>query len=419
MSEDSNILTVTELNARLKKLIEENFRFVNLIGEISNFKIHSQSGHYYFTLKDETSQVQAVMWSTRNKALLFTPEEGMQVVVKGRISVFGLKGTYQVEVWEMQVQGEGELRLRFEKLKRKLHEEGLFDEELKKPMPQYPEAVALVTSRTGAVLQDFIKVTKRRYPVLEIYLYPVSVQGSAAADEVIKALKNVESLAKIGKIEPVDIIVIARGGGSLEDLWPFNEERLARAVHSCKIPVVSAIGHEIDYTICDFVADLRAPTPSAAAEIITPNMNDLIVNLGKFSYFYKSVVERKLQNLTKSIKEIEGNYYFNRPRDLVYNFYQRLDELSRLMTNLTNNRLASIKNRLKSFKQTLHHISPQNTMKKGFALIYKKKTDLDLFENEAQSEKDNIVITRASQLKKHDSVEISFFDNKKEAKITK
>jgi exodeoxyribonuclease VII large subunit len=370
-------------------------------------------------LKDDTSQVQAVMWSTRNKTLLFTPEDGMQVVVKGRISVFGAKGTYQVEVWEMQPQGEGELRLRFEKLKRKLHDEGLFDEELKKPLPQYPENAAVITSRTGAVLQDFINIIKRRFPVLGVYLFPVNVQGPGAADEVIKALKHVETLGKSGKIDSIDVIVIARGGGSLEDLWPFNEERLARAIHSCKIPVVSAIGHEIDYTICDLVADLRAPTPSAAAELITPNINDLIVNLSKFSYFYKSVVETKLQSLTKSVKEIEGSYYFNRPRDLVYNFYQRLDELSRLMTNLTKNRLVNIRSRLKSFSQTLHHISPQNTLKKGFALVYKKKTDPGLFDSDLEAEKSNLLISRSAQLKKHDDVEINFFDNKKDARITK
>lgn len=412
-----NILTVSELNARVRVLIEENFRFVNLIGEISNFKAHSQSGHYYFTLKDDNSQIQAVMWKTRNQSLLFTPEDGMQVVIKGRLTVFGARGTYQVEVWELMPQGAGELRLRFERLKQKLFEEGLFDEELKKPLPRFPENIAILTSQTGAVIHDFVNVLKRRYPVMNLYLFPVNVQGYRAHESIIEALKLAETLSKSGRIEKIDIVVIARGGGSLEDLWPFNEEKLARAIFSCEIPVVSAVGHEVDYTICDFVSDLRAPTPSAAAELITPDINELIENLRNFSYFYSNFAENKLSYLKKSLKEVESNYYFNRPKDLVYGFYQRLDELSRLLTNITNNKLSGFKNSIKHYKQTLHHISPRNNLKKGYALIHKKKADLDLFDkNDAQEDK---IVIRAAQVKKNDDVDIEFYDNKKIARIIK
>ena len=414
-----NILTVSELNSRIKILIEENFRFVNLIGEISNFKAHSQSGHFYFTLKDDNSQIQAVMWKSRNQALLFTPEDGMQVVVKGRLTVFGARGSYQVEVWELMPQGAGELRLRFEKLKQKLFEEGLFDEELKKPLPRFPENIALLTSRTGAVIHDFVNVVSRRYPMLNLYLFSVNVQGARAHDSIIEALKLAEKLSKSGRINSIDIIVIARGGGSLEDLWPFNEEKLARAIFDCKIPVVSAVGHEVDYTICDFVADLRAPTPSAAAEIITPDTNELIENLGKFSYFCSNFAENKLYSLKKSIKEVESNYYFNRPKDLVFGFYQRLDELSRLLTNITNGKISSLKNSIRLYKKTLHHVSPQNTLRKGYTLIHKKKIDLDLFDKDSVQENESKVVTRASQVKKNDEVEIEFYDNKKSARITK
>ena len=418
MAELQNILTVTELNSQVKILIEENFRFVHLIGEISNFKAHSQSGHYYFTLKDDNSQVQAVMWKTRNQSLLYTPENGMQVVIKGRLTVFGARGSYQVEVWEMLPQGAGELRLRFEKLKQKLFEEGLFDESLKKELPRFPQNIAILTSRTGAVIHDFTNVVRRRYPLLNIYLFPVNVQGARAHESIINALKDVEKLSKSGRIGKIDIIVIARGGGSLEDLWPFNEERLARAVFECKIPVVSAVGHEVDFTICDFVADLRAPTPSAAAELVTPDMEDLIENIRNFEYFCINFAENKLYSLRNSLKEVESNYYFNRPKDAIFNYYQRLDELSRLLTNVTNNKLAGLKNNIRLYKKTLHHISPQNNLRKGYSLVYKKGIDLDLFEQEKEK-KEKTLVKRASEIKKNDEVEIKFFDNRKSARIIK
>jgi len=418
MTELQNILTVTELNSQVKILIEENFRFVHLIGEISNFKAHSQSGHYYFTLKDDNSQIQAVMWKTRNQSLLYTPEDGMQVVIKGRLTVFGARGSYQVEVWEMLPQGAGELRLRFEKLKQKLFEEGLFDESLKKELPRFPQSIAILTSRTGAVIHDFTNVVRRRYPLLNIYLFPVNVQGARAHESIISALKDIEKLSKSGRIGKIDIIVIARGGGSLEDLWPFNEERLARAVFECKLPVVSAVGHEVDFTICDFVADLRAPTPSAAAELVTPDMEDLIENIRNFEYFCINFAENMLYSLRNSIKEVESNYYFNRPKDVIFNYYQRLDELSRLLTNVTNNKLANLKNNIRLYKKTLHHISPQNNLRKGYSLVYKKGIDLDLFEQE-KDKKEKTLVKRASEVKKNNEVEIKFFDNSKSARIIK
>jgi exodeoxyribonuclease VII large subunit len=411
-----NILTVSELNTQIKILVEENFRFVHLLGEISNFKIHTQSGHYYFTLKDERSQVQAVMWKTRNLSLLFTPEDGMQVVVKGRITVFGAKGSYQVEVWEMIPQGAGELQLRFEKLKQKLFSEGLFDESVKKPLPRFPENIAVLTSRTGAVIHDFVNVVQRRYPPLTIYLYPVNVQGIKAHESIIEALKETERLSGSGRIGKIDIIVIARGGGSLEDLWPFNDEKLARAVFECKIPIVSAVGHEVDFTICDFVSDLRAPTPSAAGEMVTPDINDLIENLRNFYYFCINFAENKLSSLKNSIKEVESNYYFNKPKDTIYNYYQRLDELSKLMTNYTNGKIKDLKNSIRLFNKTLHHVNPRNNLKKGYTLIHKKTIDLDLFDNSVEKEKDKL-ITRAAKVKKNEEVEIEFYDSRKSARI--
>jgi exodeoxyribonuclease VII large subunit len=238
------------------------------------------------------------------------------------------------------------------------------------------------------------------------------VQGLRAHESIIERLKDAEKLSKSGRIGKIDIIVIARGGGSLEDLWPFNDEKLARTIVDCKIPVVSAVGHEVDFTICDFVSDLRAPTPSAAAELITPNTNDLIVNIRNFLYFCSNFAENKLYSLRKSLKEVESNYYFNRPKDLVYNYFQRLDELSRLVTNVTNDKLRSLKNNLRLYKNTLHQVSPQNNLKKGYALVYKKQVDLDLFEDSAGKAKESTLVTRASGVKKNDELILSFLTTK-------
>jgi exodeoxyribonuclease VII large subunit len=412
-----NILTISELNNKIKNVVEQNFKFINVIGEISNFKIHTQSGHYYFTLKDESSQIQAVMWKTRNQQMFFTPEDGMQVVIKGRITVYGAKGSYQVEVWEMKAQGAGELQVRFEKLKQKLFEEGLFDESVKKPLPKYPGSVVIITSRTGAVIHDFTRIINRRYPVLNIYLYPVNVQGNRASAEIVNALKDIHFLVKNEKIEPIDIIVIARGGGSLEDIFPFNDEKLARAVFASEIPVVSAVGHEVDFTICDFAADLRAPTPSAAAEIITPEISELIENLGKFSYFYSSFVKNKISLLKKAVREFKSSYYFNRPRDIINNNYQRLHEISKTLTNIAVNKVTIYKNQIKMYRKTLHHISPDNTLKKGYALIY--KNELDIFTKNADDIENRKLIVRGAELEKYDDVEIKFYDKKRSAKIVK
>jgi exodeoxyribonuclease VII large subunit len=412
LEELPNILSVSELTGEIKRLLEENFRFVNLLGEISNFKIHTQSGHYYFTLKDEGAQISCVMWRSRSEQLLFTPEDGMQVVIKGRVSVYGARGTYQVDTWDIKPQGVGELQLRFERLKQKLLEEGLFEEEHKKPVPQYPENIAIITSHSGAVLQDFIKITRRRYPVLNLFLYPATMQGNTSADTVISALKDIEKHSGKKDFPQIDVIVIARGGGSLEDLWPFNDEKLARAVFACKIPVVSAIGHEVDFTICDFVADLRAPTPSAAAELVTPEMKELIENLDKFSYFYRTFVQNKLDSLRNSVSEIQSNYYFNRPKDLIGNFYQRLDEMSRQVVNLSENRVSFLKNQIGHINSTLHHINPLSNLKKGYAIVRRGGDQQGLFEEQK-------VITRGAELGKNDDVELEFYDKKKQARIIK
>ncbi|HEY3251026.1 MAG TPA: exodeoxyribonuclease VII large subunit [Ignavibacteria bacterium] len=404
------ILTVSELNSKIKELVEQNFRFVNLLGEISNFRAHSSSGHFYFTLKDEDSQVQTVMWRTRAEMLIFTPRDGMKVLITGRITVFGARGTFQVEAWEMKPQGIGELQLRFEQLKQKLLEEGLFDDEHKKPIPLFPRNIVIITSRTGAVLHDFIKVAKRRYPLFDLYLYPVNVQGDGSSASIIHALLSIESNCKNKNIPNIDVIVIARGGGSLEDLWQFNEEKLARAIFACGIPIVSAVGHEVDFTICDFVADLRAPTTSAAAELITPNIKDFIENLDNFSYFSRTFVQNKFTDLKNSLKSVESSYYFNRPKDIINDFYQKLDDISSRVEDSVKFKLKDLKQTIQSYRKTLHHISPEVNLKKGYAIVSKNVESDTLFGASK-------IVARAAELKKDDEVEIKFYDKKKGAKI--
>lgn len=412
-----NILTVSELTFRIRDILETNFRSVKLSGEVSNCKLHEKSGHLYFTLKDENAQIRVVMWRSANLRLPFLPENGMNVVVTGKITVYPGKGEYQLEARDLVPLGAGELQMRFEKLKQKLFEEGLFDETHKKPLPKYPEHVAVITSKGGAALQDFVNITRRRYPLLNLYVYPVSVQGYTAAGEIARALRNLELFGESGFLPPIDLIVIARGGGSLEDLWPFNDESLARAIFNCSVPVVSAVGHEVDYTICDFVADLRAPTPSAAAELITPGMNELIENISKFPYFYRSYVHSRLKNIRNRLDEIQRNYYFNRPKDLISNYGRQIDETSRAMTNLLQNKLSMLSNRVASCRQTLHHVNPENNLKKGYTVIFKDHQNFLGQKKSLLSFDLTKLVTKSTDLTNGENVCIKLCDGQKLAEI--
>jgi len=269
--------TVTELTRRIKQVLEAGFTSVVVVGEISNLKQHS-SGHVYFTLKDENSQLSAVLWRSRVQHVAVMPRDGMKVIVSGRITVYEVRGTYQIDVASISPLGAGELQMAFERLKEKLAAEGLFQRDRKKPLPEYPERIGIVTSRTGAVLHDMVHVFRRRFPALTLVLVPVRVQGAGAAEEIARAVRDLNACGT------VDVIIVARGGGSLEDLWAFNEEVVARSIVSSRIPVVSAVGHEVDFTIADFVADLRAPTPSAAAEIVVKDRTAVLEILRDFVY---------------------------------------------------------------------------------------------------------------------------------------
>ncbi|MEO8665012.1 MAG: exodeoxyribonuclease VII large subunit [Ignavibacteria bacterium] len=389
-------VTISELTKQIRTVIENSFSFVHVTGEISNFKNHS-SGHFYFTLKDDKSQISANMWSSRNRYVFFTPENGMKVIVKGRITLFEAKGTYQIEVFEMQPAGEGELQVRFDRLKQKLFEEGLFSEDIKKSIPQFPEKVVVITSESGAALQDFLRVAQRRYPPAHLYLLPVTVQGAGSVESICSAIRTANNLSL-----EIDIIVIARGGGSIEDLWSFNEEKVAREIFNSRIPVVSAIGHEIDNTICDFAADLRAPTPSAAAEIIFPDRLELLKRLDEYSGLLSNNVDSKLGRLKRVIEGFSSNYYFKRSLDIFNEYKFRLDEMEKDIEMSVKNNFVNIERSLVSFEKLLNSLDPEQVLKRGFTIILK----------------DDNVINRKAKIKENDNVEIKFYDGKSKAVIS-
>ncbi|HAY33528.1 MAG TPA: exodeoxyribonuclease VII large subunit [Bacteroidetes bacterium] len=386
-------VSVSELTRDLKNTIERNFSFVFVKGEISNFKNHS-SGHFYFSLKDSKSQISAVMWNSRAKDLNFMPEDGMSVLIKGRITLYETRGSYQIDAFEILPSGVGELQIAFEKLKKKLYDEGLFDERYKKPIPLYPEKVTLITSETGAAFHDFIKVTENRYPLVRILLIPAIMQGANSAESICSAIKKANSVAYKS-----EIIVITRGGGSIEDLWTFNEEKVARAIFNSKIPVVSAVGHEVDFTISDFTADKRAPTPSAAAEMIFPDAYDLKLRLNVSENSLKRHIHYRINKLKNELSSIERNYYFKRPADLINEFRMNLDALDRDIKSVTAGKFRNIKTNIETNRKLLNSLNPENVLKRGFAII----------------RRDERIVTQSSQLKIKDEIQIRFSDGESDA----
>lgn len=312
--------TVSELTRNIKLLLQENFPFVYVTGEISNLSVKQPRNHCYFTLKDDSASISAVIWGSKYEYLQSKPENGMKVLIKGKIVVYEPRGTYQIDVSEIIPTGLGELQAAFEKLKKKLASEGLFDESRKRLLPKFPVKVGIITSPTGAVIKDFKTVTARRFPLAEIYLFPATMQGEASPRSVISQLRKANR-----KDYELEVIVIARGGGSLEDLMPFNDEALAREIASSGVPVVSAIGHETDYTICDFVSDQRAPTPSAAAENIFPDMVELLETLNRFKYNAWIALKNYVDERKNKLKHFTASYAFKKPVDVLRDNKIQLD----------------------------------------------------------------------------------------------
>lgn len=387
MATEKRVITVSELTRQIKQSLESEYPRIWLEGEISNFKHHT-SGHLYFTLKDEGAQLSAVMWRTRVANLNFAPEDGMKVIVRGSITVYPPRGNYQIDIEQIQPVGIGELQIAFERLKQKLNAEGLFDAGMKKPIPEYPESIGIITSETGAALQDILSVLSRRQPSVDVVLAPVRVQGAGAAEEIAAAIKLMNLQHN------VDVLIVGRGGGSLEDLWAFNEEIVARAIFASTIPVISAVGHEVDFSIADFVADLRAPTPSAAAEIAVKDRNEVLDHITSLCYTMRETINIQLDNFRKRIENVLSSYSFNRPRDLIREYTQRIDELDRTLDTSFSYISKSANQRYNSFTQRLYALNPENVLKRGYSIVRKEKS----------------VISHARSLHKGDSAEIQFHD---------
>lgn len=344
-----HILAVSELNHLTREILEANFPMIWVEGEISNFARPS-SGHIYFTLKDHAAQVRCAMFKMRNRFLQFQPKDGQQVLARARVSLYEPRGEFQLIVEHLEPAGEGVLRLQFEALKQRLSAEGLFDESLKKSLPILPRRIGVITSPTGAAIRDVLSVLKRRFPVIQVMIYPTSVQGENAPREIINAL----SLAN--RRSECDVLVLCRGGGSLEDLWAFNDEKLARTIVSSKIPVVSGVGHEVDFTIADFVADARAPTPSAAAELVTPSASDWLDLYAAFEQRLTVLMKRKLEHGKQVISWLGKR--MQHPSRKLQSYAQRLDELEQRLINTQNNVLRHCRSKLATLRANLQQHSP-------------------------------------------------------------
>ncbi|WP_027624672.1 exodeoxyribonuclease VII large subunit [Clostridium lundense] len=357
-------LTVSDVNNYIKKVIDNDFILSNagVKGEISNFKLHS-SGHIYFSLKDSFSKINCVMFKSYAKELTFIPEDGMNVVIKGKVSVYSKEGSYQLYCEEIEPEGLGELYIAFEKLKGKLEKEGLFDPSHKKTIPKYAKKVGVVTSPTGAAIRDIINVTKRRNRNCEILIYPAAVQGVGASEEVINGIKE------LNKRNDVDVIIVARGGGSIEELWAFNDEKLARTIYNSKIPIITGVGHEIDYTIVDFVSDRRAPTPSAAAEIAVFNLDEIQNKIENYKRNLNYSINSNLKDKLSKAQLFRRNLELNSPGKIIVNEYNKIDRLNEILNYKINRQIDIRKEKLSKINALLSAQNPLNILNKGYAVI--------------------------------------------------
>ncbi|MBR5223004.1 MAG: exodeoxyribonuclease VII large subunit [Clostridia bacterium] len=385
-------LSVKQLNLFVKSLIEGDVRLSNVTvtGEISNFKNHYQSGHFYFTLKDEDAQIRCVMFRAYACRVPFAVRDGLKVVLRGRVSLYEKDGQYQFYAEEMHEQGLGDISLQFQQIKERLAKEGLFDEENKRPLPRFPKRIAVITSDTGAAVQDILNITARRYPLCEIMLCPVAVQGENAVPSMLDALERVYALSNC------DAIIIGRGGGSIEDLWAFNSEILARKIYESPIPVISAVGHETDFTICDFVADLRAPTPSAAAELVVPDINEIYNFLNKRSDALKNALLSKY-NLNKAkFQSVCEKSIFAKPEKLIQQREEQLDYLTEKLVMVFATTLKNQQSRLSNAASKLDALSPLKVLARGYSI----------------AEIDNKPITSINDAEKGDKLTLKLNDGK-------
>ena len=368
MSSDRLTYTVSQLNNYVKNIIDNDpyLNYIYVVGEISNFINHYKTGHFYLTLKDEKAAIKAVMFRSSACRVKFEPQNGMKVICRGRATLFERDGSFQFYIDDMQPDGVGALQIAFEQLVEKLKAEGLFDEKHKKKIPTYPEKIAVITSPTGAAIQDITNVLNRRFPCAEMIMCPVLVQGDGAAEQLIDAVK------KVNEMNVADVIIIGRGGGSIEDLWAFNDEDLAREIFRSRIPVISAVGHEIDYTISDFVADLRAPTPSAAAELAVPDITDVKYLLAKTEENLETAYLNNLNQLKSRLKFYAENYILKNPSNYLSNLREKLNFTVNKLTSAYSSVLHQERECFAEKCAKLNALSPLATISRGYSVAYKE-----------------------------------------------
>lgn len=369
--DDGNVLppepkSITDVNNYVKGLIEEEalLQDVYAVGEISNFKNHYATGHFYLTLKDENSEIRAIMFRSYANKVKFKPQDGMRVIVHGRIGVYAQAGSYQLYIDSMQPDGIGDLHLAYEQLKAKLNSEGLFDETHKRILPRYPKSIGIITSSTGAAVRDIIKVATRRYPFAKLVLFPSLVQGNDAPPELVRGIEYFNIL------DNVDVIIIGRGGGSIEDLWAFNDESLARAVYNSKIPIISAVGHEIDFTICDFVADVRAATPSHAAELATPDVNEIIYRINSFKERALDAIIDNIGSYRVLLDSLSSSRVFTKPLSMLDVPTLRLSGLAEKITSSAESNLSAKRERFIGVSSKLAMLNPLAVLSRGYGAVF-------------------------------------------------
>ena len=415
---EQEYIKISDLNNYIKSILDKD-SFLNKVyikGEISNFKTHT-TGHLYFTLKDDTSRINAVMFNGNARYLDFKPEDGMNVLIVGRVSAYPVTGSYQIYVEKMQPDGLGNLYIEYEKLKKKLQQEGLFDPAHKKPIPKYPTRIGVITASTGAAIKDIMSTIKRRYPVCEVILFPSLVQGASAAPNIVEQLKKADSFG-------LDTLIIGRGGGSIEDLWAFNEEIVAHAIYECKTPIISAVGHEIDFTIADFVADLRAPTPTGAAEMAVPTVMDTINIINQFRIRLNKNIKNLVNKKYIELRSLKQSFILKNPMAMYEVKMQKLDTMIE-SSNKAFEHLIVLKN------QELLKVTSSYVLKKPEAVIEKYKKHFDILVNTLKAlnplgvlekgysviKSNDKIVTDAKQIKVNDLIDIRLFKGRAKAEI--
>jgi exodeoxyribonuclease VII large subunit len=392
------VISVGELTRKIKSLLEENLPSVWVEGEISEYTRH-RSGHHYFTLKDAEATLSCVFWRGQANSLFFTPQAGMKVMIHGRVTVYEKGGRYQFEVWEMQLSGEGELLAALERMKAKLQQEGLFEPTHKKPLPKFPWRIGLVTSPTGAAIRDIVSIANRRNPAVQLIIYPVKVQGEGAGEEIAHAIEA------FNRYNRVDLLIVGRGGGSLEDLWAFNEEIVARAIFASELPVISAVGHEIDWSIADLVADLRAPTPSAAAELAVPDAQELLSGLNEARNRAKNALVNQIRNYRQHLDWAKKSRAMNRPYELFREYSQRIDENRRRLELAIATSLVNRQHRIKALNASLKALNPDAVLKRGYSICRRLP--------------DEMVVSDAGMLQKGIGISLTFAKGSALGKVEK